>query len=133
MSSAEHSPEKTNENHPTAHDMTLYDEDSELFFMEANHREFQECLTSENCREFSMKRITDHVDVNFDKAQGSIYTDRFCYLCIAQGDEVRQSKRYLLVRTEPLHWKRSDRRLFKVDYCVIYDDGKCIKVRQIEE
>ena len=111
--------------------MTLYDEDSKLFFMKANHREFQECLTSESRRKFSMQRITHHVDETFDETQGSIYTDSFCYLCIAQGGEVRQNKRYVLVRTEPLHWKHSDR--FQVDYCVIYDYGKCIKVRQIEE
>ena len=37
------------------------------------------------------------------------------------------------VRTEPLYWKHSNRRLFEVDYFVMYDYEKCMEVRQIED
>ena len=49
--------------------MMLYDEETKIFFMKADHRELYDCLTTESSHEFSMKTITHDIiiKVNFDK------------------------------------------------------------------
>ena len=65
-------------------------------------------------------QMTHHEKFEFNEVNGSVYTKRFCCLCIAQ--KVPQP----LLHAEPR--KRNHSKL-SVDFCIMYTLPTCIQVR----
>ena len=98
---------------------------TELFFLKACHNEELPIAMQEV---FNFEEMTQHNGIEFNQREGSVYTMRFCCVCIAENVRKPTKKRYLLYRTEPLH--RNSQK-FAVDYCITFDLPTCIEVRHL--
>ena len=99
--------------------------DTELFFLKACHNKELPIAMHEV---FDFEEMTHHNGIEFNEREGSVYTMRFCCVCIAENIRKPTKKRYLLHRTEPLH--RNSQK-FAVDYCITFDLPTCIEVRHL--
>ena len=104
----------------------MYEEGvTELFFLKACHNEEIPMAMQEV---FDFEEMTQHNGIEFNEREGSVYTMRFCCVCIAQNVRRPSKKRYLLHRTQP---RCRNSREFAVDYCITFDMPHCVKVRDL--
>ena len=110
----------------------MYEEGvTELFFLKACHNQQLPMNTQLNQLKvfnFQFEEITHHKGMKFKEREGSVYTMRFCCVCIAENVRRPTQKRYLLHRTQPRY---RNSREFAVDYCITFDMPHCVKVRHL--
>ena len=102
---------------------------TELFFLKACHNEDLPLATqSTEWTGFTFEEMAHHEGTEFNNVYGSVYTKRFCCICIADNVQRPTKKRYLLHRTQPLQRNTLE---FTVDYCITFDLPNCIEVSRI--
>ena len=102
---------------------------TELFFLKACHDGKLPVTTSFNEMEvFNFEEMTKHKGIEFDERNGSVFTEQFCCVCIAENVCMPTNKSYLLHRTQP---RKRNTQEFAVDYCITFNLSTCVQVRNL--
>ena len=104
-----------------------YEDGTDLTFMKANHNNFS--VAENGCKMFKFEEMTQYEHIEFDEKCGSVYTTKFCSICIAKDITKPTTYRYWLSCI-----KRYNKELpmsLTLEYCATYGLSTCMEVSTI--
>ena len=101
-----------------------YEDDTDLTFMKANHNNFS--VADNGYKMFKFEEMTQYEIIEFDEKCGSVYTTKFCSICIARNITKPTIYRYWLSCIK--RYKTKLLTSFELEYCAAYSLGTCMEV-----